>query len=39
MGGGAVQVAHGLLEVDLGVGDDLRSVWGHVTGTRIGFPG
>lgn len=34
-----LQVAHWLLELDLGVGDDLRSLWGHVPGTSIGFPG
>lgn len=34
-----LQVAHWPLELDQGVGDDLRSLWGHVTGTSIGFPG
>lgn len=34
-----LQVAHWLLELDLGVCDDLQSLWGHVTGTSTGFPG
>lgn len=34
-----LQVAHWPLELGLGVGGGLRSLWGHVTGTSIGFPG